>query len=435
MRSRLEQTLRAIVIVALAVMLLQSLRPSTDSFRGEVHARGSARSTLARWSALSSPPARIHIQLDSVPAPYERAWLGALAGAGSSVTWSGDLSALMVDAQPVAAPTGGTRVLVAALRGSTVVLGDEVGAIDTLRTQNAGASITLGAISDRVTARAKGTFASSAQTDSVVLGRLLVIGAAGWESKFVLAALEEKGWKVDALIRLAPGVDVTQGSASAIDTARYSAVIALDSTASPYAGRIVRFVRNGGGAILAPSAAQLDGFSGLRAGNTTSRVSETSSAQSSGSVSLATLPLAPITVLREDAIPIERRGAAITIAVKRVAAGRALQLGYEDTWLWRMSGGANGVEDHRRWWTGLVSSVAYAPRIPRATSVAKDPASVRNATDPAPLSELVATIGPSMSTGLMSNTGGTSNAMAWLFALFAAALVVEVASRRLRGAS
>jgi hypothetical protein len=427
MRIRVEQVLRGIVIVVLAVMLWQSLDERIDSGGRPVSARGIGRATLADWSSFPKAPARIHVQLDSLPSKIERAWLGALAGAGSGVTWSGDIPAMMIDAQPVASPAGGTKVLVAAPSGSSVVMSDEVGVIDTLRARDAGASVTLNSVADRLTAHAKGSVAATSKLDSVVLHRILVIGDAGWESKFVVAALEEEGWKVDALIRVAPGVDVTQGSA-AIDTSRYSAVVALDAGASPYANRIVEFARNGGGVILGPRAASLDAMAPLRAGAVGRSTSDTRGAQSGGGISLATLSLAPITSLRSDATPFEKRGAAIAIAAERVGAGRVLQIGYEDTWRWRMSESDGAVRDHRLWWTRLVSSVAYAPRIPRATSTLS--------TDEAPMIGLVATIGVGRSPGTMLNLPGQSpDWIAWLFGLLVLGLVGEVASRRLRGAA
>jgi hypothetical protein len=425
-RIRIEQVLRGIVIVVLAVMLWQSLHERTDSVGRAVNARGIGRVTLAAWSLFSTAPGRIHVQLDSVPSKIERAWLGALAGAGSSVTWSGDLSALMIDAQPVASPTGGTKVLVAAPTGSSVVMSDEVGVIDTLRPHNAGASVMLNAVADRLSARTNSSLASTVVRDSVVLHKILVIGEAGWESKFVVVALEEEGWKVDALIRVAPGVDVTQGSA-AIDTSRYSAVVALDAGASPYANRIIEFARNGGGVILGPGAASLDAMTPLRAGAVGRSTSETRGVQSGAAIGLATLPLAPITSLRSDATPFEKRRAAVAIAAQRVGAGRVLQLGYEDTWRWRMSGGDGGVRDHRLWWTRLVSSVAHAPRIPRTTSTMS--------TDEAPMIGLVTTIGSATHVEASSGlSGNQSDSMVWLFVLLTLGLIGEIASRRLRGA-
>jgi hypothetical protein len=426
MRVRFEQVLRGIVIVVLAVMLWQSLYEQRGSGGRTLSARGIGRAALAEWSSSPNAPARIHVQLDSVPSKIERAWLGALAGAGSSATWSGDLPSLMIDAQPVASPTGGTKLLVAAQSGSSVVMSDEVGVIDTLRPHDAGASVTLNSVADRLSARTKGSVASTLVRDSLVLRRIIVLGEAGWESKFVVAALEEEGWKVGALIRVAPGVDVTQGSA-AIDTSGYSAVVALDASTSPYANRIVEFARNGGGVILGPGAASLNAMMPLRAGAVGRSTSDTRGVQSGGVAGLATIPLASITSLRSDATPFEKRGTAVAIAAHRVGAGRVLQLGYEDTWLWRMSGGDGAVRDHRLWWTRLVSSVAYAPRIPRATLSAF--------TDEAPMTGLVTAIGSATHLEARSGlSGNQSDSMVWLFVLLTLGLIGEIASRRLRGA-
>ncbi|MDB4869903.1 MAG: hypothetical protein JWL97_907 [Gemmatimonadales bacterium] len=427
MRVRLEHLLRGVVIIVLAVMLWQSLRDQTDPGRQSVSSRGVGNS-LGKWSALAKAPSGIHVRLDSMPSRLERAWLGALAGAGSRVTWSGDLPPVMVNAQPIASPAGGTKVLVAAPSGSSVMIRDEVGVIDTVRTQASGAALSLASVAGDVTARAKGSFASTSSRDSVVLHKVLVIGSAGWESKFVVAALEEEGWKVDAFIRVAPGVDVTQGSAAVIDTSRYSAVVALDGAAAMYANRIIEFVRTGGGVVLAPQAASLDALGPLRAGAVGRAASDARAIQVAGSVTLANLALSPITSLRSDAIPLEKRAAAVSIAARRIGAGRSLQLGYEDTWRWRMGGSDGAIRDHRVWWTGLVSSVAYAPRVRRSATITP--------TDEAPMAGLVTAIGPVASTGAMSRgAGNPSDWTAWLFVLLTLALIGEVASRRLRGAA
>jgi hypothetical protein len=414
------------VIVVLAIMLLQSLHEQTDSGGRTVNARGVRGGALAQWSGIAKAPGRIHVQLDSVPSKIERAWLAALAGAGSIVTWSGDLVPLMLDAQPGATPTGGTKVLVAVPGGSSVVLADDVGPIDTVRGETVGATLALNSKPDHLTARVNGSVASTDPRDSVVLHKVLVIGSAGWESKFVVVALEEEGWKVDALIRVAPGVDVKQGSAAAIDTSRYSAVIALDSSASPYANRIIQFVRTGGGVILEREAAAVDAMAPLRAGAVGRATSELH-AGLAAEVSLSTLALAPITLLRSDAVPVEKRASSIAIAARRIAAGRALQIGYKDTWRWRMDSAEGALRDHRSWWTGLVSSVAYAPRVPTPTVNA-------GPTDEAPMIGLIGALGPNAPSGLAANlSGGKSDLTVFLFVLLALGLTGEVASRRLRG--
>lgn len=425
MRIRIEQVLRGIVIIALAVMLWQSLHGQSNAGARTVSAREIRPSALADWSTLAKAPATIHVQLDSVPSTIERAWLSALAGAGSAVTWSGDIAPLMIEAQPVASPSGGTKVLVAAPTGS-VVVNDDVGPIDTLRAQSAGAMLSLSASQDRLTARVKGSAASTSTADSLTLHRVLVIADAGWESKFAIAALEEEGWKVDASIRVAPGVNVTQGSVAVIDTSRYSAVVALDGASSQYAGRMLAFAQMGGGVVLASEAASLDAMAPLRAGAVGR--AEARPASAGGSISLATVGLAPITSLRSDAVVVERRGGSNALAARRIGAGRVLQSGYEDAWRLRTGGGDNAVRDHRQLWSGLVSRVAYAPRATRLAVTANE--------DQAPMVGLVAALGPkALSRPTTNLPGGQSGAMFLLFSLLALALIGEVASRRLRGAS
>jgi hypothetical protein len=155
-------------------------------------------------------------------------------------------------------------------------------------------------------------------------------------------------------------------------------------------------------------------------------MSDARAIQASGGVNRATLALVPIVSLRSDAVPLEKRGAAVAIAARRIAAGRALQIGYADTWRWRMGGSEGAARDHRLWWTGLVSSVAYAPRVPRtlgATSV-----------DEAPMASFVAAVGPRVEESNVAHLATSkSHWTVWLFALLAIALVTEIASRRLRG--
>src|ERR1019366_3377028 len=80
---------------------------------------------------------------------------------------------------------------------------------------------------------------------------VLVVGRAGWEAKFAVAALEERGWTVEARLFVAPGADVTQGSRGAIDTSRYAAIVALDTTLGAVAASVAWVGRGGGGGVRA----------------------------------------------------------------------------------------------------------------------------------------------------------------------------------------
>jgi hypothetical protein len=405
-------------------MLFQSLNARSSLVNEDASAR-TLTGMLPRWTSTAVPPRHIDIALDSAPTPLERDWLKALAGAGSRVGWTGNIPAVMITSEPIASPTGGVRVRVAAPAGSNVELSDEIGVLDTVRARDAGASLVMSSPAGQVRARVNRSTAITIPHDSVTLRKILVIGNAGWESKFVIAALEEDGWKVDAFVPVAPGVDVTQGSIAAIDTSRYSAVVALDDAAAPYASRIAEFVSSGGGVVIAPGAAALVAISAMRAGAPGTALPVTRDVLASSS--LANLALSPIAGLKNDAVPLEKRAGTVAVAARRVGAGRALQLGYEDTWRWRMGGGETSVRDHRVWWTGLVSSVAYA----RRTS----PSGRVFASDDAPVARLVAAIGPrTAGPGVAKNAVNPTHWLVWLFILLSFALIAEVASRRLRGA-
>lgn len=398
-----EHVLRGVLLVALAVMLWMSLHPPVNIDGSAIDAHGITTSDLANWSRAPLAPKRINVRFDSIPSRVQRVWLGALAGAGSMVSWNGELIPIMAQLEPVARPGGGARVRVAAPVGTSAIISDDVGAVDTAQIANGGGTLTLASNARSIVARANGSAASAAMGDSVLLRKVLVIGAAGWESKFTAAALEEEGWKVDVLARVAPAVEITSGAAASIDTSRYSAVIALDATAEPYAARLTEFVRSGGGLIVAPGAA-------------------TSSA------------VAPLQAVGPEAVVLEKRGATPTVAARRFGAGRLLQVGYEDTWRARMTGGDSAVTKHRRLWTRLVSDVAYAPRVRGVTDASANPAMLRD--DVAPMAELTASVRLRSSGNASAITGrGRIDWTVLLFVILSLTLMGEVASRRFRGAA
>jgi hypothetical protein len=437
-REILEGVLRTASICLLGWMLWSSLH------HDRTYKVNSARSAdlmraLREWTLADAEPADIHVQLDSTPSPLERDWLAALRAAGSRVSWGGALPALGVDVQPVAAPHGGLAVLVAAPSGATVVLSDRVGVIDSSTARDGGARFTIAAANAGLVARAAGSRARAPVPTPSRVRRVLVLGAAGWESKFVVAALEEDGWTVDAVLHVAPNVDVTQGAAGAIDTSRYSAVIALDSTAAPRAAQVVRFVASGGGLILVGSAATIGALAPVRVGTGGRMDPATVRAGDAGPTTLQTLAAAPLTGLADDAVVLSRRGGAVMAAARRHVGGRVLQLGYEDDWRWRMAGGETSVADHRAWWTRAVASVAYTPRadsVPRRTNADGFAASAgAGGADQAPVASLIGAIGPASAGAIVVGERRLPRTPAsWLFALLAFCLLAEWTSRRSRGA-
>ncbi len=423
-RGRIESLLRFASIAVLTWLLWHSL----DRGRPEsiMHARSASLSSAIRdWSTAGLAPDHIAVQLDSTPTPIQRDWLAALRSSGSKVTWSGDLPAAAVTSAAVVSPRGGLTVLVASPRGAAVKLSDDIGVLDTAAAGVGGARFTLPSATGGIRAIAGNTIAHTYLPDSVQIRRLLVIGSAGWESKFVVAALEEDGWKVDAEMRVAPGVTVTQGSLGPIDTGRYSAVIALDGSAAARASDIKRYVSSGGGLILAGPAGMTDAFSALRPGAAGRMQSGVVLASELEPTTLRSLPLVPVIALRNDAIALERRDGVIAGAARRYDAGRVLQQGYAETWRWRLGGGDASLARHRAWWSSKVASVAYAP-LSGKTGVESG--------DNAPLARLVASLGRAssgQSSSLSAVVGSVS--LWWLFAILSFCLLAEWTLRRLRG--
>jgi hypothetical protein len=340
------------------------------------------------------------------------------------VGWTGELQPIAITASSIASPDRGTNVVIAAPRGSIVELRDDIAPFDTVQADEGGARFAVHADGPFI-ARVSGSRAVAVRGDSSILRRVLVLGSAGWESKFTTAALEESGWKVDAMIRVAPGVDVSQSAGYHIDTARYSAVVALDESASPWADAIDEYARSGGGVIIG-SAAAAKMPQALRVAPVGPAVMIPMT-PSAVPVTLEKTPLSPLQSLPADAIVLRRRGEDVAVAARRYAAGRVIEIGYPESWRWRMAGDERAAEDHRQWWSGLVSAVAYAPRVSLPVAAAD--------ADNAPFAALVSAIGPPTSPELAAKQRApASRSMAWLALLLSITLLSEITSRRLRGA-
>jgi hypothetical protein len=381
--------------------------------------------SLDRWT--STAPARAHLALETAPNGAGRDWLRALRHAGTPVAWHSDgpgIPALALEVAPVAGPRGGIMLSIVAPPGSRVVVADAIAPIDSVVA--AGGSVRLFApiATGPLTAVAGGQRASAPVGDTLLPRRVLVLGRATWEAKFLISALEEVGWPVDARLTVAPGVEVTQGTSRVPDTTRHAAVVVLDAPPAGSAVAVARYVRAGGGAILAGAAASAPGLAEIGAGRVGARIRPSSIVfvDDRPRSALGFRGIAP----RTDAIVLEEQNGVATAVARRVDAGRVVQLGYDETWRWRLAGGTNALEAHRAWWSALVSSVAYraTARLPRD-----------GVGDAAPLAALVHRIGPaSADAPVVPARTLWSPSPALLFTLVSLLLVAELASRRMRGA-
>lgn len=420
-RIALERAAHVLALALLVWLLVRSLERSRGASASATLEELPA--ALTSWSTVSAP-ARVHVKIDSALSPVARDWLSALAGTGTSITWEGqDVLPLAAVAEPIADPVGATGVWVAAPADSMVVLRDRVGVLDSVRAGAAGARFLVRSAPSIARAGAGALVTRSIVRDSLILKRLLVLGRVGWESKFVTAALEERGWDVDARQSLSPKGDVIQGGRERIDTARYAAVIVLDTTALSHAREIVSYVRAGGGLVIEAPPAAAAAMSPLRVGASGRVIPAALPFDSVATTPRRALALRPIT-LGGSAVAIQRRDSLVTVAALRVDRGRVVLVGYDDTWRWRMGGVGDALEQYREWWTDLVARVAYVGRTPRASS---------EPLDEAPYAQLVGSLGiPSQAAP--GPIQGRTIPTAWLFSALAAALLLEWTSRRLRGA-
>jgi hypothetical protein len=416
-REWAEALCRAAAFLVLAFLIFRVAFGTQVTAPEKVVARISELPSLTRGGSIPN----IHFTLEGVPSTLQRDWQRALRSTGSSISWSGNAQPLAVSAAPNANPEGG-HTLTAYYGGTGVVqVRDAISAIDSATSSSHFVSFPVAVSSGPARTIAGHDSASLPLMDSVILRPVLVIGKAGWETKFVLAALEEAGWKTNAIIFVAPSVITSEGSAAPIDTARYSAVVALDESASPRAREIIAFVGSGGGLVLAEDAARSAAFASLRV-STTAPVPRQSSSDadtvSRVSARFAHLDLAP------TAVAIESHGRNVAVGAIRANFGRVIQTGFTDTWRWRMQGTQQSLIDHRDWWSGLVSKVAYAPRF-SFTALADDGA---------PYADLVSIAGPPLTRyNESSRLDDSLNELFWILLLFSL-LLVEWTSRRLRGA-
>ena len=419
-RGALEWLFRVAVIAILSWFLVRTILVQRH---GAVEDAASATlaQKLARWSTVSSP-ARVHVRIDHTPAGRERDWLAALPGTGTEVDWSGpSLVPTAISVEPRVDPARGADVSVAAPESAMVVLSDTLGVLDSARATRTGVRGYVPKLRGTVDAIVGPVVARAARHDSLELRRLLVIGQAGWEAKFTVAALEERGWQVDAHIIVSPKGDVHQGKIADIDTAHYSAVLAIDSTAGRYGDRIAAFVQQGGGLVMWSPAARARGLAALAPGSADALIQDEGDVPPD-SAPRSALELVPITSLRGDAVVLERRGGDVALAARRVGLGRVLETGYTNSWRWRMAGGADALARHRDWIAGLVALVATSGRhaVPAAPS------------DVAPLVTLIDRLGPATKATEAAALDPAVIAR-WVFGIVCAALMLEWASRRLRG--
>lgn len=393
---------------------------------------------VALWRALATfaadGPPRLHAALDGDVTAVQRDSLAALARAGTAVTWSGDLRTVAAMAEPVREPAAGWRISVVADSGVRVA--DDLGALDSLG--SGGGAVRAAGVRGELRAREGPTGATVGAPAAISLGRVLVYSRAGWEAKFAIAALEEQGWEVDARLTIGDGVTVTQGSSAAPSVARHAAVVVLDTAVGREAAAIARFVRAGGGLLLAGEGADAPSLRALAPARV-ARVAAPATRSFEGEAEPTdALPLHALGTIRPDGVVMATRGTIPAVAARRVGAGRVVQMGYAETWRWRMQGEGRSVEEHRAFWSRMVGAAAAARAAvddARAITAAGESGAAVASPNSSPYAQAVQALGAPIASAPRGVARQQGPALpVWLGPLVLVLLVAEWASRRTRGA-
>jgi hypothetical protein len=382
--------LHAVGLVGIALLLWWFLVPATTA-RLTVDVSASGTTDLPLTSMIQTNVDTIDVVLHGAPSASTRAMLRAVRNSGRSVRLSTDraLPSLAVSVEERWRSAGGVRIQVVG-GDSLIAVRDDAGVLDSLRMDSGGAQVVSGPVQGQVFTRADRSTAAMAslRAGAPAEARVLVIGNATWESKFLIVALEEAGWPVDVAVTVSPRVTIGQGTARTPSRARHAIVVLLTGAPASAVSALPAFVRDGGGLVLVGEAARIPGLAGLRAGAPGRAMSGEPGAETSDQPRHG-LDLVPVTALVPDAVVLEARDARTAIAARRVGAGRVLQVGYENSWLWRMAGDDDAPVAHRRWWSSLLAALVpmHAPTSHRALDATHD------TLDAAPIAALVRDLG------------------------------------------
>jgi hypothetical protein len=428
-RSRFETASRVAAFGLLGWLLGAALFPPPDR-RTESASATNLAVRLGAWTR-AAPGTALHGDFAVAPPPWEVAWLAALNRSGHAVSWSGAPPAVAMSVEQLADPVGGSRIAIAAPPGTSILVRDAEGIIDSVRVARLGASVIGPDVVDHVVGIGAGQLFGVQSPDSASPRAIVVVGSASWEGKFIASALEERGWTVITHFSVAPNVVVGEAPTPQLDTSRVSAVIAVDTTLDTLGDAIARFVRSGGGLVLAGPSGASRAVALLAPGVLGSRIAPAT--EPSGPIGLGSTGFYPVTALAAEGVAVELRDGRVVVAARRVGPGRVVQVGYDDSWRWRMTGASGSGDAHRAWWSRVVASVAYLPDAAVGTRPSpRQMDSTVSIADGAPLARMVDRLGPPR--GRVTPDSGVARFdQRILIACVMLLLLAEWASRRMRG--
>ncbi|MES3034215.1 MAG: hypothetical protein V4813_09485 [Gemmatimonadota bacterium] len=421
--------------IGVVCMLLLAWRLFTPVQDQPLSAAVSTSGTLDQSVAtlLRSRRDTIEVTLDAVPDARSRAFFRAVRGSGHvlRVTAPRVLPALAVAAEEEWRASGGTRLQVVAADSARHAAQDAAGLIDSIAIDSAGLRTRSGPLAGALHVGRAGV--APLVATSPTEARVLVLGSATWESRFLVAALEEAGWPVDVAVSLSPKVTIGQGAARLPSRDRHAIVVLLPGAPSSAMAALPAFVRSGGGVVIVGEAARSAGVAAIRAGAPGATMRGEVGAEA-GDEPRHGLDLVPVATLAPGSVALESRDGRVAVAARRVGAGRVMQVGYDNSWLWRMAGDDQSPDAHRRWWSALLSGIV-SQREPESRIVTT---AESDTLDAAPVAALARDLGlPTVGGGAVRSMASPSLAASldprWLLATALLSLVVSWTLRRWRG--
>lgn len=422
-------------VIGLLCMVLMAWRlfvPVPDrAFSARVTAAGTLDRSLAEL--VRAERDTLDVTLDGVPSAETRAMLRAVRGSGHVVRLATPRlpAALALSVEQEWKASGGTRVQIVSGDSARQVVSDAAGLIDSIAIDSAGVRTRSGPVAGAMHVGSAATISTTYAAPAEA--RVLVVGEATWESRFLIAALEEAGWPVDAAVSLSPKVTVTQGASRQPSRSRHAIVVVLPGAPAAAVSALPAFVRSGGGLVIVGEAARIGALASVRAGTPGSTLNGEAGAEASEEPRHG-LDLVPITALADGSVALESRDGRVAVAARRVGAGRVLQVGYDNSWLWRMGGNDEAPVAHRRWW-----STSLAGLVPLRAPVGDGALTPEHDTlDAAPVAALVRDLGmptvratPAVTAASLSFVSSLDPL--WLLAVALLTLVASWTLRRWRG--
>ncbi len=424
--------LHGIGLLCIVLLAWRLFTPVPDRvISASVSANGSLDASLVEL--LRARQDTIAVTLDGVPDARSRAALRAVRGSGQAlrIESSAMPNALAVASEQEWKASGGTRVQLVSGDSLRQPVTDAAGLIDSLAIDSTGLRTRSGPIAGVL--RMGGASALPLTYTEPADASVLVLGTATWESRFLIAALEEAGWLVDAAVSLSPKVTITQGATRTPSRGRHAVVVLLPGAPTAAVSALPGFVRGGGGLVIVGEAARMTGLASLRVGAPGTTISGEAGAEASDEPRHG-LDLVPIASLTSGSIALESRDGRVAVAARRVGAGRVLQVGYDNTWLWRMGGDDDSPEAHRRWWSTLLSGLVPVRGPTRGVAITPE----HDTLDAAPVAALARDLGLPVIRTASSGMAPAATMIEsfdprWLLACALLTLVASWTLRRWRG--